>query len=104
PYLNSQGDLPIYFLSPALEQLVEQHVEHGELNSHLHLDVEGITRILEAATRSLDANDRDCVLLVSAGSRAFVSQILETSFPHLAVLSHNEVPAGIRLVSRGTVQ
>jgi flagellar biosynthesis protein FlhA len=104
PYLNSQGDLPIYFLSPALEQLVEQHVEHGELSSHLHLDVDGISRILDAGARCLDSSDRECVLLVSAGSRAFVSQILEASFPHLAVLSHNEIPAGIRLVSRGTVQ
>lgn len=104
PYLNSQGDLPIYFLSPALEQLVEQHVEHGELSSHLQLGVDGITRILEAASRVLDARDGDAVLLVSAGSRPFVSQILESSLPSLAVLSHNEIPPGIRLLSRGTVQ
>ncbi len=104
PYLNSQGDLPIYFLSPNLEQLVEQNVEHGELSSHLQLGVEGITHILEAASRVLDARDGDAVLLVSAGSRPFVSQILESSLPALAVLSHNEIPPGIRLLSRGTVQ
>jgi flagellar biosynthesis protein FlhA len=104
PYLNSQGDLPIYFLAPALEQLVEQNVEHGELSSHLQLGVEGITRILDAAGRVLDARDQEAVLLVSAGSRPFVSQILETSLPGLAILSHNEIPPGIRLLSRGTVQ
>ncbi|MCW5963001.1 MAG: flagellar biosynthesis protein FlhA [Bryobacterales bacterium] len=103
-YLNSQGDLPIYFLSPALEQLVEQHVEHGELSSHLQLGVDGITRILEAVSRTLDTREGDAVLLVSAGSRPFVSQILESSLPSLAVLSHNEIPPGIRLLSRGTVQ
>lgn len=104
PYLNSHSDLPIYFMSPALEQLVERHVEHGELNSHLQLDVEGITRVLEAATRTLDARSGVTVLLVSAGIRPFVSQILESSLPKVVVISHNEVPAGVRLVSRGSVQ
>ncbi|MCU0228301.1 MAG: flagellar biosynthesis protein FlhA, partial [Bryobacterales bacterium] len=79
-------------------------VEHGELSSHLQLGVEGITRILDAAGRVLDARDQEAVLLVSAGSRPFVSQILETSLPGLAILSHNEIPPGIRLLSRGTVQ
>lgn len=104
PYLNSLSDLPIYFLSPALEQLVEQHVEHGELSSHLQLGVEGITKILEACSRVLETRSGESVLLVSAGSRPFVAQIMESSMPGLAVLSHNEIPSGIRLLSQGTVQ
>ena len=103
PYLNSLSDLPIYFLSPALEQLVEQHVEHGELSSHLQLGVEGITKILEACSRVLETRSGESVLLVSAGSRPFVAQIMESSMPGLAVLSHNEIPSGIRLLSHCTV-
>ena len=37
PYLNRAGDLPAWFLDPAIEQAVEAAVEHGEQNSHMPL-------------------------------------------------------------------
>ncbi|MCZ2156167.1 MAG: flagellar biosynthesis protein FlhA, partial [Bryobacterales bacterium] len=104
PYLNSQGDLPIYFLTPSLETSIEEHVEHGELASQLNLDVDSVNRVLEGFRRSLESPEGSAAVLVSAGIRPFVRQIVETSFPNLAVLSHNEIPGGIRLVSLGTVQ
>ncbi len=104
PYLNSQGDLPIYFLTPSLEASIEEHVEHGDLASQLNLDIDSINRVLEAFRRSLESPEGLAAVLVSAGVRPFVRQIVETSFPNLAVLSHNEIPGGIRLVSLGTVQ
>jgi flagellar biosynthesis component FlhA len=30
--------------------------------------------------------------------------MLEASFPNVAVLSHNEIPGGIRLTALGTIQ
>jgi flagellar biosynthesis protein FlhA len=104
PYLNSQGDLPIYFLSPSLERSIEEHVEHGELMSQLTLDVEAINQVLEAFRRSLDSPQAAVAVLVSAGARPFVRQMLEASFPNVAVLSHNEIPGGIRLTALGTIQ
>jgi flagellar biosynthesis protein FlhA len=104
PYLNSQGDLPIYFLSSSLERSIEERVEHGELMSQLTLDVNGINQVLEAFRRTLDGQEANGAVLCSAGARPFVRQIVETSFPNLAVLSHHEVPSGVRLISLGTVQ
>ena len=104
PYLNSPGDLPIYFLTPSLERPIEEHVEHGELASQLNLDIDSINQVLEAFRRSLESPEGSAAVLVSAGARPFVRQIVEASFPNLAVLSHNEIPSGIRLVSLGTVQ
>ncbi len=104
PHLNSQGDLPIYFLTPGLERVIEEHVEHGELASHLHLDIDTINQVLDAFRRSLDTQEGSAAVLVSAGSRPFIRQIVEASFPNLAVLSHNEIPSGVRLVSLGTIQ
>jgi flagellar biosynthesis protein FlhA len=37
PYVNRAGELPAWFLDPAIEQAVEAAVEHGEQNSHLTL-------------------------------------------------------------------
>src|SRR5262249_1335191 len=37
PYLARSGELPAWFVDPAIEQAVESAVEHGEQNSHLGL-------------------------------------------------------------------
>jgi flagellar biosynthesis protein FlhA len=44
------------------------------------------------------------VLLVSSGARYFVRQILEAQFPQITVLSHGEIPPGIRVVSLGILR
>jgi flagellar biosynthesis component FlhA len=44
------------------------------------------------------------VLLTGSGARFFVRQISEQSLRNLAVISHSEIPAGIRVVSLGMVQ
>ena len=46
PYLNRAGDLPAWFLDPAIEQAVEAAVEHGEQNSHLTLAPQAIRDML----------------------------------------------------------
>ena len=35
PYVNRAGELPAWFVDPAIEQAVEATVEHGEQNSHI---------------------------------------------------------------------
>src|SRR4051812_9393003 len=46
PYLNRAGELPAWFLDPAIEQAVENAVEHGEQNSNLTLAPTPIPEIL----------------------------------------------------------
>jgi flagellar biosynthesis component FlhA len=43
-------------------------------------------------------------VLSSSGSRHFLRQMLEGTLPNLTVLAHNEIPAGIRVVSMGIVE
>ena len=53
PYLNATGNLPAYFLDPAIEQAVESAVEHGEQNSHLSLAPQTIRDILDRIQRKV---------------------------------------------------
>ncbi|MCS7026683.1 MAG: flagellar biosynthesis protein FlhA [Bryobacteraceae bacterium] len=103
PYQNAAGDLPVYFLDPALEKLIEQAIEHGETTSHFALGPQQIKEILSKIVKGLNQQDVGAVLLTSASIRFFVRQILEQSLPHVAVLSHNEIPAGVRVISLGTI-
>ena len=101
PYLNEAGDLPAFFTDPALEHDIENAVEHTETSSHLNLAPNRIRSILERL--SACGPDSSMVVLTSAASRFFLRQIAETSMPNVTVLSHAEIPAGVRVLSLGLV-
>lgn len=104
PYLNPKGDLPAYFLNTALEQAIEASVEHSETMSHLNMPPQRIREVLDCIQRTVGAPEAAVVILTTSGSRFFLRQILESSIRNLHVLAHSEVPAGVKVVSLGTVQ
>jgi flagellar biosynthesis component FlhA len=42
--------------------------------------------------------------VTTSGARYFLRQIVEAGVPHLFFLSHNEVPAGVKVISLGVIQ
>jgi len=104
PYLNKTGDLPAYFLDPALEQAIESSVEHTEHSSHLGLSPQKIRDIVERIARTAGKSEGQIVLLAGSGSRHFLRQIIEPTLAKVSVLSHNEVPPGTKVISLGVVQ
>jgi flagellar biosynthesis component FlhA len=42
--------------------------------------------------------------VTSSSARYFLRQVIEGQAPNLSVLSHNEIPAGVRVVSLGLIQ
>jgi flagellar biosynthesis protein FlhA len=104
PHLSSSGDLPAYFLDPALEQMVEAAVEHGEHSSQMNLPPQRVRDLLDKLERAAGDHRRSAVLITTSGARHFLRQIAEVSLRGLQVLSHNEVPPGTKVVSLGMVQ
>jgi flagellar biosynthesis protein FlhA len=103
PYLNAAGELAAYFVDGAVEQLVERGVEHGEQASVLGLDPQALREIVQRLGQKLGAPDAPVVAVTSAGARYFLRQITESALPNLFVLSHSEVPPGVRVVSLGAL-
>ncbi len=103
PYLNANQELPAYFLDPAMEQRVETGIEHGEHTSHLNLSPQVIRDIVEKTGRKAGRCETATVLLVGAGVRFFVKQMTEATLRNLQVISHSEIPAGVRVVSLGMI-
>lgn len=103
PFLNTAGDLAAYFMDPATERLVETAIEHGETTSHLTLSPQRAREIIERIGKSAGKLEAPTVLLTSSGARYFLRQIVEGSHQNLMVLSHNEIPSGVRVVSLGTI-
>jgi flagellar biosynthesis protein FlhA len=104
PYLNPAGDLPAYFIDSQIEQAIEGGIEHGEHGSHLTLSPQQVKFIVEKLTQTLPAGDAGLVVITSSGARQFLKQMTENALPSLAVISHNEVPPGVRVMCVGTVR
>ncbi len=104
PYLNRAGDLPAWFLDPAIEQAVESAVEHGEQNSHISLPPQQIREILNRISARIQQPETPVVAITSSGARYFLRQLAEPTLPNLFFLAHNEVPPGLRVQSLGNIQ
>ena len=92
PYLNPPGDVPAFFLDPALEQSIESAVEHGEHASHLNLPPQRIRDLMDRISRAVGSPDGPVAVITGSGSRYFLRQVVESAVPNLVVLSHNEIP------------
>jgi flagellar biosynthesis protein FlhA len=103
PYLNATGDLPAFFLDPALEQIVEGAIEHGEYSSHLNLAPQTIREVLDRIQRAVGAPESPVPAVAGSAARCFLRQLVEPSVPNLFFLSHNEIPTGVKVVSLGVI-
>ena len=104
PYVNRSGELPAYFLDAASERAIESAVEHGEQSSHLNASPETIRDMVSRVERSIPRPEAPTVLLTGSGSRYFVRQLIENNLPNLFVVSHNEIPPELKVLSLGIVQ
>jgi flagellar biosynthesis protein FlhA len=103
-YLDQKGELQAYFIDPSLERSVETAVEHGEFNSSLGMSPESVRDLIERFRKRCPTPQSSAAVVTSSGARYFVRQILETSFPNLTFLSHNEIPADVTVRSRGLIE
>jgi flagellar biosynthesis protein FlhA len=102
-HVTAQGELTAYMVEPAAEHAVESAVEHSEHNSVLGLAPQSARDLVGRITRRLERPDSSAVVLVNPSIRYFVKQLLETAFPDVTVLSHNEVPPEVKIKSLGWV-
>jgi flagellar biosynthesis protein FlhA len=103
PFLSSGGELQAYFFDPAIEQMVEAAAEHGEHVSNVRLTPQKVRDILERILRRIGSPEGPVVAVASSGARHFLRQMVEPSIKNLSVISHNEIPPGIKVVSLGLV-
>jgi flagellar biosynthesis protein FlhA len=104
PYLDAHGNLPAYLIDPAIEQVVESSVQHGEQNSHATLAPPAIRDLLQKVHQRVGAPETPVVAIASSGSRYFLRQMIEPAVRNLFFIAHNEVPMEVKIVSLGVIQ
>src|ERR1700733_1332929 len=102
-HTTPQVELAAYMVEPSAEHAVEAAVEHSEHNSVLGLAPQSARDLVGRITRKLERPDSSAVVLTNPSIRYFVKQLLETAFPEVTVLSHNEVPPEVKVKSLGWI-
>jgi flagellar biosynthesis protein FlhA len=105
PYQTDDGDLPVFTVSPDLEKNIGDGVVHSEQGSYLALEPRQAKDIMTRFRRTVESagSAANPVILCSPGTRMYVRQLLERFLPNVAILSHSEIPASIRVLSLGMV-
>ncbi len=103
PYLNQKGELPAYIMDNTTEQTVESAVQHSESNSICVLSPQIVRDIVVRLERRIERREVPVVVVTSVGARYFFRQMVESSLGNLFFVSHNEVPAGVKIVSLGVI-
>jgi flagellar biosynthesis component FlhA len=103
PFLDSKGELTAFMLDAKAEQAIESSVQHTEQNSVITLSPQAARDIAMRLERKLNKPEMQAAVLVSAGARPFMRQMIENAFTNIAFLSHNEIPAGVKVISLGVL-
>jgi flagellar biosynthesis protein FlhA len=104
PFLTQNGELMAFIMDSSLEQVVEGSVQHGEHNSVVTLAPNVIRDILNRIGAKVDRRETSLSIITSSGARHFLRQMTETSQPNVYFIGHNEIPAGVKVISRGIIQ
>ena len=103
PFLSKSGELQAYFLDPATERAMEASIQHGEQTSQINASPETMGALVKRVEASALKPEAPVVMITGSTSRYFIRQILESKTPNLFVISHNEVPAELTVVSLGVI-
>lgn len=105
-YTVQEGLLRVLTLSGKVEKTMAEAVQQTEHGNYLSLDPNVSQAIVESIAKQIETlsfQEQSPIVLCSPAVRMYVHQITERYFPHMAVLSYNELEANVEVQSVGVV-
>jgi flagellar biosynthesis protein FlhA len=103
-YQSENGELGVLSLSPALEDALVASLTRTDRGTVLALDPNRAQSLASRLGEALATEDlAQPVLLCSPMLRPHLWRLFSRALPHVAVLSHAEIPAQVRVVSVATL-
>lgn len=106
PYLDERGILNVITVHPRLEEYIGDNIQKSFQGSFPAIEPDINTKILQRIhelTERLSLQQVKPVILVSPKIRAPFKRMIEMAFPHIAVLSLNEIPNSVEIETVGMV-
>jgi flagellar biosynthesis protein FlhA len=101
-FRDSEGLIPVMTIDPQIERLIRERVQEG-----INLEPQVAQRIMTAVQQAVEIFGRRGLLpvfLTAAGVRRHLRQLISHYLPQIAVLSHNEIAAGVKIQSLGVLR
>jgi flagellar biosynthesis protein FlhA len=102
-FQNEKGELTVIGVAPSLEERLLASLVRTDQGAMLALDPQQAQDIASRIARALEQALAQPVLLCSPTLRPHLWRLFARVLPHLGVLSHNEVPAQMRVVAVATL-
>lgn len=105
-YTVQEGLLRVLTLSGKVEKTMAEAIQQTEHGNYLSLDPNVSQAIVESIAKQIETlsfQEQSPIVLCSPAVRMYVRQITERYFPHMAVLSYNELEANVEVQSVGVV-
>ncbi|WP_243495117.1 flagellar biosynthesis protein FlhA [Priestia aryabhattai] len=105
-YTVQEDLLRVLTLSGKVEKTMAEAVQQTEHGNYLSLDPNVSQAIVESIAKQIETlsfQEQSPIVLCSPAVRMYVRQITERYFPHMAVLSYNELEANVEVQSVGVV-
>ena len=104
PLLNETGELPVISLSPEWEGRLKDAMIADEGGAYLALDSKGFEELVHAlGEKCQKLTSSQWTLLCSSTVRYHLRKLIERFIPQLTVVSPNDIPPNLQIVSQGVV-
>lgn len=104
--VDENKTINVITLSPNIEEIISSNIQKSVSGSFPTVDPETTTKILTSIRNTVDSvyfYNNQPVILVSPNIRAVFRKLIEMVFPHIMVISLNEVPNDVQINSEGVV-
>ncbi len=104
PLLNETGALPVISLSPDWEARLKDSLIQDESGAYLALNSKGFEDLVqELGTTCQTLTTSQWTLLCSSTIRYHLRKLIERFIPQLTIVSPNDIPPNLQIVSQGVV-
>lgn len=100
--VNDQGELSVITLTPQWEARLNEAMVRSESGTYLALDANTFEQLVKALSEVCQRTmASQWTLLCSSGLRFHLRKLIERFLPQLAVISPNDIPPNVQIVSLG---
>ncbi len=106
-YQDPGGSVNVVMLSPEIEEIIQQSIQHTEYESFVSPDPNVVKRIMQKVQDSAGEfmkRGLQPIVLCSPNIRVHFKKIVDRFFPNVTVLSHNEISRDANITSFGMVE
>jgi len=104
-YMMPNNELHVLTIDPGIEQSIANTIKRTDQGSYLTLSPNEAQNIFQKLDTALNKfmKDKQPVILCSPVIRSQFKKLTERSFPNIVILSHNEIPNNLNVMSLGVI-